>query len=288
MLAKPVVFNFPFHLHRYKLFGSRYLPWINEDIILAFDFGRWLNAYIAKNLPSIDKAAHRQGKFFYYHPRDGKLNPQYDEFYAKPDEVFKDFIHYRFFNYQYGPNVAFLRRLDDTRFLAWLTTDIVKKDGNIYWPSNLFDNLADILYINAIGEDPTSNTGQERMNDTVDAEFQLSDPNVSFDAFEKHMYSCQECQIEEAVYIEKGFDFYNVMETEYPCARCKKESYRISSGDLIYRWREIEWHPEVASIPLAMGYCLDCRPYFESNINQLLVECNICGTVMLHDTSKEA
>ncbi|GGG90109.1 hypothetical protein GCM10007415_25630 [Parapedobacter pyrenivorans] len=30
-----------------------------------------------------------------------------------------------------------IRRLDDTRFLAWLTADIVKQDGHIHWPDNL-------------------------------------------------------------------------------------------------------------------------------------------------------
>lgn len=139
MHAKPVIYDFPIHLRENESVSLRYLPWFREDIVLAFDIGRSLHTYIAKNLSSIDEAAHRQGKLFYYHLRDGASAQLCEAFYAKSDTVFKDFIRYYFFNDQYGPTVAFLRRLDDTRFLGWMTADIVKQDGHIHWPNNLFD-----------------------------------------------------------------------------------------------------------------------------------------------------
>lgn len=147
MHAKPIIYDFPIHLRKDESVSSRYLSWFREDIILALDFGRWLQTYVAKNLSSIDETAHRQGTLFYYHPRDGAAAQLCADFYAKTESVFRDFIHYYFFNYQYGPSVAFLRRLDDTRFLAWLTADIVQQDGRIHWPDNLFDDLADISYV---------------------------------------------------------------------------------------------------------------------------------------------
>lgn len=150
MHAKPIIYDFPIHLRKDESVNSRYLPWFREDIILAFDFSPCLHTYVAKNLSSIDEAAHRQGKLFYFHKRDGASAQLCEEFYTKTDTVFKNFIHCYFFNYQYGPSVAFLRRLDDTRSLAWLTADIVKQDGHIHWPSNLFDNLADISCLNAL------------------------------------------------------------------------------------------------------------------------------------------
>lgn len=275
MHTKPVIYDFPIHLRMDEAVTSRYLPWFREDIILAFDFGRWLNTYIAKNLSSIDEAAHWQGKIFYYHPRDGTAAQLCVDFYAKGASVYHDYIHHYFFDDQYGPTVAFLRRLDASRFLAWLTEDIVKQDGQIHWPDNLFDDLADISYKSTIVEELTVNTDLQMTKDRVN--IRLSDPNVSFGDFEKHVYCCGTCQSEEVIYIEKGYDFYNIMETEYPCGRCGKESAVVSSGDLIYRWNGDEWHPEVASIPLAAGHCLDCKPYFESKVEELIVDCSSCG-----------
>lgn len=283
--TKPVVYTFPVRLCQPESTGSRYLPRFTEDTVLAFDLGRWLGNYITKNLTVIDKSAYQQGKVFYYHPRDSKLTYLCDVFYAKPAEVFKEFIHYRFFDYQYGPTIALLRRLDDTRFLAWMKADIVKEDGSIYWPGNLFDNIADISYEDTM---VVSISDPEMPKDNVRTDIQLADPNVSFDDFERHLYRCQECQREEVIHIEKGYDFYNIMETEYPCARCKKESFTISSGDLIFRWADEEnlWTPQVASIALDNGYCQDCKPYFESKIVDLIVECSFCGAIMVYDDNQ--
>jgi len=163
--------------------------------------------------------------------------------------------------------------------LAWLTEDIVKQDGHIHWPDNLFDNLTDISYISALELENGGNNNQQLAKDRLNADIQLSDPNVSFDEFEKHVFCCDTCQSKEAIYIGKGYDFYHIMEAEYPCCRCGKESAVISSGDFIYRWNGSEWHPEVANIPLASGYCLDCRPYFQSKVENLMVECRCCGQI---------
>lgn len=274
MHVTPVIYELPFHLRENGSAGSRYLPWFREDIVLAFDFGRWLQSYLEKNLSSIDEAAYRQGKLFYYHRRDGAPVLLCKEFYAKTAAVYKDYIHRYFFNYQYGPTIAFIRRFDNTRFLGWHTTDIVKQDGQIHWPDNLFDDLRDISYKNAIGERTAVDADPQTANERTSP--QLSDPNASLNDFEKHVFCCNTCQREETIYIEKGCNFYNIMETEYPCGRCGKESAVISSGDFIYRWDGDEWHPEVACIPLASGYCLDCRPFFESRVSDLMLECR-CG-----------
>lgn len=272
MNVNPAVYQFPAHCLNLASEGNRYLPWFTEDIVLAFDVGRWLDSHINENLNQIDTAAHQHGYIFYYHPRDNKSRHISDDFYYKPMDVFKEFIHDHFFEI-YGSPAAFIRRLDDSRFLGWLKSDIVMENGSINWPTSLFDPPNDISFTDAPIYDLSFNPSQDLHN--------LPDPNVWLDDFERHMYYCPACKIEEAVYIEKGYDFYNIQETEYRCSRCKKESFTISSGDIIFRWDndENQWMPQVSHISIEKGFCGDCKPFFESRMSDLIIECKRCGEI---------
>lgn len=264
--------------------GERLLPWFTDKLILCFWTGNWMRTYLNKHIEEIKLEAELKG-FRFFWIEDANIGEFADLPIVSdhPTLTLNDQISYYLFDDRYTENVCLVRRLDNRHFVGWLKSDIVKSSMDIRLPKELYDELGHpedykpaITWeeIETISEEETasspSRTDPDPNNDLHDHYFQ------QFSCY------CETCGKTDTYKIPKDVDFYNIMESEARCARCKKDSRVISSGAIGYYLSSAYggWHPRCVEIPSGTGYCEKCKPFYISDVGNLELRCD-CGRIMI-------
>ena len=113
-------------------------------------------------------------------------------------------------------------------------------------------------------------------------------PNTHPKNFFSANYRCSNCNHEAAIFLSKGYSFYNICNQDEICAYCCQRKNIICRGDLIWRsdWPEPDnspWQLQCAYIPKGTGCCENCKQHYRSDYKNLILVCPICDTeTMFH------
>lgn len=163
--------------------------------------------------------------------------------------------------------------MDDDYFIGWDYLDIVKSSVDITFPPTLYEKLRPAMEYGppeALFRTHTSIKTEEK--ELLSTNFSPDPDNDEHDLyFEQFSCQCEKCGTVDFYKIPKELDFYDIMESEIRCARCKKDSWVISSGTIGYYLSSGYggWHPCSVEIPSGTGYCEECKPYYVSDVESL-------------------
>lgn len=261
-------------------------PWFTKDMIICqLNYNNnWMRAYLKTNLKQIKSEAQAKGYRFVWTEDPDVL----DEFgnisvTSNADVATYDILDEDLFYLQGCPSGIY-KRVDNDHFVVWYYKDMVHSAVDIDLPATLFDKCRSAEYYGEPVDllQQRGNTNENNYESSDD--FHLDPINRAHDQyFHNLVASCEKCDAKNMYKIPKAVDFYNVMESETCCARCKKDSWTISAGDLGYYFvpKDKEWQLCSFEIPKGTGYCEDCRPYYKSKVEDLVLKCR-CGVIIKH------
>lgn len=263
--------------------GERLLPWFTDKLIICFWTGNWMREYLSRHIEELKLEAELNG-FRFLWIEDANITEFADlPIVNHPTFTMNDAISYYLFNDRYTENVCLVRRLDDRHFVGWLKGDLVKSSTDIRLPKELYEELGyPVDYRSATTWEEIEAASKEK----IATSSTRTDPDPNNDlhdhCFQQFSVQCEQCHHVDFYKFDKQPDFYNSMDAEMKCARCKKDSYYVCSGDLGY-YLDMEsgvWELFGASISSGTGCCEDCKPYYVSDIKNLEFRCGNCGGIM--------
>lgn len=265
-------------------------PWIQDNFVFFFQIGKRVvyEKLIEDNIEGIESLAQHSGlKFIYYKHLiqnkesfnlDSSENLLFKSMISMTEDEYYFEIDWQIFTYQALDSVYLIRKLDENHFIAW-GEDAFKNDGkDISFPFECLLPLNDII----IGENckiPYRETTFEHKP--------LKTPTTNPELFFKEEYECVGCKHKSIIFISKGYDFYNICNSDSYCSNCKGIKDTICSGDLIFRsdWPECDndpWQLQCCYINEDLGLCEECKPHFNKDFKDLKPACPKCEGTMVY------
>lgn len=263
---------------------KRNLSWFNDNLIICclYNSNNWMGRYVSKYLDEIKLAAKHKGFLFFW--TDDPNMEEYKDLPIVIDPIYSvqsQIEHYLFCDQ--GVRQGIFRRLDDDHFIGWDYKDMVKSSVDITLPPVLYEKLGSVKEYgpteDLFGTHHPINTKEEEFLPTNFSPDPNNDEHDHY--FDQFSCQCERCGTVDFYKMPKELDFYDIMESEIPCARCKKDSWTISSGTIGYYLNPEYggWHLCSVEILKGTGFCEVCKPYYVSDIENLEFRCNCGGTM---------